>query len=105
MLSNLILRGSRPVVSPGGGLSFASKFCESPRLIVCCGSLRTLGLVPVGSTARADGAAAGAPGAEVSLESRERESQVLHQSHTRGKTANSGRDTRRDDEPRSLREP
>ena len=35
MLSNRILRASRPVVSPGGGFSFASKFCDSPRLIVC----------------------------------------------------------------------
>src|SRR5438093_1374254 len=47
-LSRRILRGSRSVVSPGGGFNFASKFWDSPRLIVCCGSVRACALRPAG---------------------------------------------------------
>src|SRR6184192_1642088 len=63
MLSRRILRAVRPVVSPGGGLSLASKFCDNPRLMVCCGSLNALKLRPLGSTAWANSADTCVPGA------------------------------------------
>src|SRR3989454_8685322 len=54
MLSNRSLRGCCWPVSCGGGRSFPSKFCDRPILIVCCGSLRALRVVRVGSSAYAN---------------------------------------------------
>ena len=51
MPSKRILRGARSVVSPGGGLSLASKFWDNETVIVCWGSLCALKLVPAGSIA------------------------------------------------------
>src|SRR3954453_8177203 len=68
MLNSRILRGSAlDDVSPGGGRSFASKFCDNPRLIVCCGSLREFNRKPVGSIARAYAVLTVTPGAYCQL--------------------------------------
>ena len=63
MPSSRTLRASRPAVSPGGGLSFASKFCDRPSVMVCCGSLLALCSRPVGSTACANSSDTLLPGA------------------------------------------
>ena len=60
--SNRILRGSE-VVSPAAGLNFASKFCDRPKLMVCCGSLRAFNVVSLGSSAWAYAESTVAPGA------------------------------------------
>ena len=63
MLRSRILRAARWVVSPAGGLSLASKFCDRPRLIVCCGSLRVVKFRRVGSGAYAKTESTVDPGA------------------------------------------
>ena len=60
-------------VSPGGGFIFASKFCESPMLMVCCGSVRELSVRPNGSIALAYASGTVTPGAYCQLMSGEKE--------------------------------
>src|SRR3954470_23199842 len=88
MLSRWILRGSLSLaVSPAAGFSFASKFCEKPRLIVCWGSERALSVRPVGSMARANASGTFTPGAYCQLICGEIECRIRENGPRPGKNA------------------
>src|SRR5262249_37513236 len=86
MLSNLTLRASRSLdVSPGGGFTLASKFCDSWTLIVCCGSECRLSVRPLGSTACAKSLGTATAGAYCQLTRGENECRMRENGPKPGK--------------------